>query len=53
MNADEHLRILAGDLIVTLAIVKAENDGLKAQLAAAAPYLPKPKRPKTAPAGTP
>lgn len=54
MNADAHLRILTGDLIVKIAIVSAENDALKdqndvltAQLAAAAPYLPKPKTPKT------
>jgi hypothetical protein len=32
MTAEEHLRILIGDLIVKIALLTAENDMLKQQL---------------------
>ena len=35
MNADEHLRVLVGDLIVQIAVLKAEIDRLKAEKAVA------------------
>ena len=37
MTREEHLRALIGDLALTVATFAAENDALRAQLAAASP----------------
>jgi len=40
MNIDHHLRTLIGDLLFRIAQLMAENDALRAQLAAATPSPP-------------
>jgi hypothetical protein len=43
MTIDQHLRILIGDLVITVARLSAENDALKA---AAPPPPPEPPPPE-------